>query len=74
MNACGHVSVGETNVSLSHTHASQNKQTNKQTRVLDDAVEIDAKKQERKEVGRILLKGESITLLQAAQPVRETQQ
>lgn len=39
-------------------------------RVLDDAVEIDAKKQERKEVGRILLKGESITLLQEAQPVR----
>lgn len=32
--------------------------------VLDDAVEIDSKKNSRQEVGRILLKGDSITLLQ----------
>lgn len=32
--------------------------------VLDDAVEIDSKKNIRTEVGRILLKGDSITLLQ----------
>ena len=42
--------------------------------VLDDAVEIDSKKNSRQEVGRILLKGDSITLLQVAQPVRQTQQ
>ncbi|CAB9504361.1 Small nuclear ribonucleoprotein E [Seminavis robusta] len=38
--------------------------------VLDDAVEIDSKKNKRVEVGRILLKGDSITMLQEAQPVR----
>ena len=38
--------------------------------VLDDAVEIDSKKNVRQEVGRILLKGDSITLMQEAQPVR----
>ncbi|GAX11830.1 small nuclear ribonucleoprotein E [Fistulifera solaris] len=39
--------------------------------VLDDAVELDAKKNNsRQEVGRILLKGDSITMLQEAQPVR----
>jgi hypothetical protein len=38
--------------------------------VLDDAVEIDSKKNARQEVGRILLKGDAITLLQEAQPVR----
>jgi small nuclear ribonucleoprotein E len=38
--------------------------------VLDEAVEIDSKKNSRQEVGRILLKGDSITLLQVAQPVR----
>jgi small nuclear ribonucleoprotein E len=38
--------------------------------VLDNTVEIDSKKNSRKEVGRILLKGDSITLLQEAQPVR----
>jgi len=32
--------------------------------VLDAAVEIDSKKNSRSEVGRILLKGDSITLLQ----------
>lgn len=32
--------------------------------VLEDAVEIDSKKNIRQEVGRILLKGDSITLLQ----------
>lgn len=42
--------------------------------VVDDAVEIDSKKQARQEVGRILLKGDSITLLQEAQPVRAQQQ
>ena len=42
--------------------------------VVDDAVEIDSKKQARLEVGRILLKGDSITLLQEAQPVRPAQQ
>lgn len=42
--------------------------------VVDDAVEIDSKKQARQEVGRILLKGDSITLLQEAQPVRPAQQ
>ena len=36
--------------------------------VLDDAVEIG---KTRKEVGRILLKGDSITLLQEAQPQRK---
>lgn len=40
--------------------------------VVDDAVEIDSKKNVRQEVGRILLKGDSITLLQQAQPVRPT--
>lgn len=35
--------------------------------VLDDAVEIGRK---RTEIGRILLKGDSITLLQEAQPQR----
>ena len=39
--------------------------------VLDDAVEIDSKKNARQEVGRILLKGDSITLLQEAQPVNK---
>ena len=34
---------------------------------LDDAVEIDMKKGERDELGRILLKGDTITLLQLAQ-------
>ena len=38
--------------------------------VLEDAVEIDSKKNQRNEVGRILLKGDSITALQEAQPVR----
>jgi len=38
--------------------------------VVYDAVEIDSKKNVRQEVGRILLKGDSITLLQEAQPVR----
>jgi small nuclear ribonucleoprotein E len=38
--------------------------------VLEDAVEIDSKKNKRVEVGRILLKGDSITMLQEAQPVR----
>jgi len=38
--------------------------------VLDEAVEIDSKKNARQEVGRILLKGDSITLVQEAQPVR----
>jgi len=38
--------------------------------VLDDAVEIG---KTRKEVGRILLKGDSITLLQEAQPQRKDQ-
>jgi small nuclear ribonucleoprotein E len=38
--------------------------------VLDDAVEIDSKKNKREDVGRILLKGDSITMLQEAQPVR----
>ena len=36
--------------------------------VLDDAVEIGGKHQQRVEVGRILVKGDSITLLQEAQP------
>lgn len=36
--------------------------------VLDDAVEIGKK---RKEIGRILLKGDSITLLQEAQPQKK---
>lgn len=40
--------------------------------VLDEAVEIDAKKGNRSEVGRILLKGDSITLMQEAQPVRDS--
>lgn len=39
--------------------------------VLEDAVEIDSKKNARTEVGRILLKGDAITLIQAAQPVRK---
>lgn len=38
--------------------------------VLEDAVEIDSKKNARREVGRIMLKGDAITLLQEAQPVR----
>lgn len=38
--------------------------------VLDGAVEIDERKNARHEVGRILLKGDSITLIQEAQPVR----
>jgi len=38
--------------------------------VLDDAVEIG---KTRKEIGRILLKGDSITLLQEAQPQRKEQ-
>ena len=40
--------------------------------VLEDAVEIDSKKNQRVEVGRILLKGDSITAIQEAQPVRPT--
>ncbi|RKP05406.1 putative small nuclear ribonucleo protein [Thamnocephalis sphaerospora] len=32
--------------------------------VLDDAVEVNTKKQSRKEIGRILLKGDNITLIQ----------
>lgn len=35
--------------------------------VLDDAFEVDLKTETRKSIGRILLKGENITLLQAAQ-------
>jgi len=42
--------------------------------VLEDAVEIDSKSNKRVEVGRILLKGDSITMLQEAQPVRPVQQ
>jgi small nuclear ribonucleoprotein E len=42
--------------------------------VLDEAVEIDSKKNARQEVGRILLKGDSITMLQEAQPVRPPQE
>lgn len=38
--------------------------------VLDDAVEIGKK---RNEVGRILLKGDSITLIQEANPVKKEQ-
>ncbi|KAH8553543.1 small nuclear ribonucleoprotein E [Umbelopsis sp. PMI_123] len=34
--------------------------------VLDEAVEINNKNQTRKEIGRILLKGDNITLIQAA--------
>jgi small nuclear ribonucleoprotein E len=34
--------------------------------VLDDAEEVDLKKETRKAIGRILLKGENITLLQPA--------
>jgi small nuclear ribonucleoprotein E len=41
--------------------------------VLDEAVEIDSKKNVRSEVGRILLKGDSITMIQEAQPVRPVQ-
>ena len=41
--------------------------------VLDEAVEIDSKKNVRSEVGRILLKGDSITMIQEAQPVRPAQ-
>jgi len=41
--------------------------------VLDEAVEIDSKKNSRQEVGRILLKGDAITLVQEAQPVRPAQ-
>jgi small nuclear ribonucleoprotein E len=42
--------------------------------VLDDAVEIDTRKSQRQSVGRILLKGDAVTLLQEAQPVRPVQQ
>ena len=42
--------------------------------VLDDAVEIDTRKSQRQSVGRILLKGDAITLIQEAQPVRPPQQ
>lgn len=42
--------------------------------VVDEAVEIDSKKNARAEIGRILLKGDSITLLQEAQPVRPAQE
>jgi small nuclear ribonucleoprotein E len=42
--------------------------------VLDEAVEIDSAKKTRQEVGRILLKGDSITMLQEAQPVRQASQ
>ncbi|EEC44494.1 predicted protein [Phaeodactylum tricornutum CCAP 1055/1] len=38
--------------------------------VMDDAVEIDSKKNVRQEVGRILLKGDAVTMIQEAQPVR----
>ena len=37
---------------------------------LDDAVECDLKTGKRENIGRILLKGDSITLLQDANPVR----
>ncbi|KAI8048657.1 putative small nuclear ribonucleoprotein E, partial [Syncephalis plumigaleata] len=33
--------------------------------VLDDAVEVDNKKKTRKEIGRILLKGDNITVIQS---------
>jgi small nuclear ribonucleoprotein (snRNP)-like protein len=39
--------------------------------VLDDAIEIGA---QRKPVGRILLKGDSITMIQEAQPVRPAEE
>jgi small nuclear ribonucleoprotein E len=42
--------------------------------VLDEAIEIDAKRNVREEIGRILLKGDAITLIQEAQPVRPSQQ
>lgn len=42
--------------------------------VIDEAVEIDSKKNSRTEVGRLMLKGDSITLLQEAQPVRSQPQ
>ncbi|GKY97663.1 hypothetical protein MPSEU_000724600 [Mayamaea pseudoterrestris] len=42
--------------------------------VLDDAVEIDTRKSQRLSVGRILLKGDAITMIQEAQPVRPVQQ
>jgi small nuclear ribonucleoprotein E len=35
--------------------------------VLDDAEELDIKKEERKSLGRILLKGDTITLMMNAQ-------
>lgn len=35
--------------------------------VLDDAVEIDSKKESRVDLGRILLKGDTITLMRAAE-------
>jgi small nuclear ribonucleoprotein E len=35
--------------------------------VLDDAEELDIKKEERKKLGRILLKGDTITLMMNAQ-------
>ena len=42
--------------------------------VLDEAVEIDTRKSQRQSVGRILLKGDAITLIQEAQPVRPPQE
>ena len=36
--------------------------------VLDEAEEVDVKTKERKEIGRILLKGDTITLMQEAAP------
>eukprot|EP00552_Chaetoceros_brevis_P000709 CAMPEP_0197740276 /NCGR_PEP_ID=MMETSP1435-20131217/23370_1 /TAXON_ID=426625 /ORGANISM="Chaetoceros brevis, Strain CCMP164" /LENGTH=58 /DNA_ID=CAMNT_0043329905 /DNA_START=39 /DNA_END=215 /DNA_ORIENTATION=- len=40
---------------------------------LDDAVEIDKKTGKKTNVGRILLKGDAITLLQNANPPRPSQ-
>ena len=36
--------------------------------VLDEAEEVDVKTKESKEIGRILLKGDTITLMQEAAP------
>ena len=49
----------------------RSKNVQQNSMVLDEAVEIDSKKNSRSEVGRILLKGDSIALLQVAQPVRQ---
>lgn len=40
--------------------------------VIDDAEEIIVKKKERKAVGRILLKGDCITLIQRASPILDS--